>query len=183
MAWLGVVLPLLLLLAGLPLAFFATGLKLRPILRGVTSVPAYFVWLGGMIHMPEMLTRKRYDHADDEEVDSEDEDDDHAYRLGVAPEPIAATRGRRSPLQPRQARGRAQGSAQGRRLRVSPRSIWPKANISCRRWDFWPNPFALHDATALTDEALEENARMLEAVLGDFGVQAAASPRCAQVRW
>src|SRR5690348_3044150 len=32
-------------------------------------------------------------------------------------------------------------------------------------------PVVVHDAAALSDDALEENARMLEAVLADFGVK------------
>src|ERR1044072_5227689 len=49
--WLGVVLPLVLLLVGLPLAFLATGLKLKPILRGAVNVPASMAWLGGMLRI------------------------------------------------------------------------------------------------------------------------------------
>src|ERR1700733_2485574 len=46
MPLLATALPLLLLVAGAPAAFFATGLKVGPIIRGVTAVPAFFVWIG-----------------------------------------------------------------------------------------------------------------------------------------
>ncbi|MEI9990682.1 MAG: DNA translocase FtsK 4TM domain-containing protein [Rhizomicrobium sp.] len=38
--WIAIALPVLLLLAGLPLSFLATGLRLTPILRGLANVPA-----------------------------------------------------------------------------------------------------------------------------------------------
>jgi DNA segregation ATPase FtsK/SpoIIIE, S-DNA-T family len=170
MAWIGFALPLLLLMAGLPLAFLATGLKFRPILRGITAVPAFFVWLGGMVHMPEMLTRKRYDHSDEEEPDSDIEADDHAYGLSVAPEPIAG----RSDDDRRSNRVKREDARKGPPKPKTPRQ--PALNLAESEYQLpalglLAEPVRLHDAAALTDEALEENARMLEAVLGDFGVR------------
>ncbi|MGD0864269.1 MAG: DNA translocase FtsK 4TM domain-containing protein [Rhizomicrobium sp.] len=170
MAWIGFALPLLLLMAGLPLAFLATGLKFRPILRGITAVPAFFVWLGGMVHMPEMLTRKRYDHSDEEEPDSDIEADDHAYGLSVAPEPIAG----RSDDDRRSNRVKREDARKGPQKTKAPRQ--PALNLAESEYQLpalglLAEPVRLHDAAALTDEALEENARMLEAVLGDFGVR------------
>ncbi len=173
MAWLGIVLPLLLLTAGLPLAFLATGLKFRFILRGITAVPAFFVWVGGMIHMPEMLTRKRYDHSDaeEDELESEDETDDHAYGLAVAPEPLA---GRVSEDDRRSSRVKREDARKGP-LKTKP-ARQPALNLAESEYQLpalglLSEPIRLHDAAALSDEALEENARMLEAVLGDFGVR------------
>src|SRR4051794_30478900 len=45
--WLTNIVPLALLAIGLPLAFFATGLKFMPLVRGIANVPAFFVWLVG----------------------------------------------------------------------------------------------------------------------------------------
>ena len=170
MAWIGIALPLLLLVAGLPLAFLATGLKFRPILRGITAVPAFFVWLGGMVHMPEMLTRKRYDHSDEDEPDSDIEADDHAYGLSVAPEPIAG----RADDDRRSNRVKREDARKGPPKPKTPRQ--PALNLAESEYQLpalglLAEPVRLHDAAALTDEALEENARMLEAVLGDFGVR------------
>ena len=169
MPWLAIVLPLVLLMAGLPLAFLATGLKFRPILRGVTAVPAFFVWLGGMIHMPEMLTRKRYDHSDEEELESEDESDDHAYGLSVAPEPLAG-----DDVDRRSSRVKRDDARKGPPKTKPARQ--PALNLAESEYQLpalglLAEPVRLHDAAALSDEALEENARMLEAVLGDFGVR------------
>jgi S-DNA-T family DNA segregation ATPase FtsK/SpoIIIE len=157
----------------LPLAFLATGLKFRLILRGITAVPAFFVWVGGMMHMPEMLTRKRYDHSDaeEDELESEDETDDHAYGLAVAPEPLA---GRVSEDDRRSSRVKREDGRKGPPKTKPARQ--PALNLAESEYQLpalglLSEPVRLHDAAALSDEALEENARMLEAVLGDFGVR------------
>jgi S-DNA-T family DNA segregation ATPase FtsK/SpoIIIE len=170
MGWLAIALPLLLLVAGAPLAFLATGLKFRPIVRGLTAVPAFFVWVGGLIHMPEMLTRRRYDHSDDVEDESEEESDDHAYGLSVAPEPFAG----RSDDDRRSSRVKRDEARRGPPKAKTPRQ--PALNLAESEYQLpalglLSEPVRLHDAAALSDEALEENARMLEAVLGDFGVR------------
>ncbi len=169
MPWLGVVLPLLLLMAGLPLAFFATGLKLQPILRSIATVPAFFVWLGGMIRMPEVLTRPTYEHSDVEEDEQDLDDEDHAYGLAIAPEPIAAHDDDR-----RSSRVKREEARKGPPKTKTPRQ--PALNLAESEYQLpalglLAEPVRLHDAVALSDEALEENARMLEAVLGDFGVR------------
>ena len=171
MAWLGVLLPLLLLTAGLPLAFFATGLKLRPILRGVTSVrgllrlagrhdpPCQRCWRASATIMRTLQW-----------TSFEDENDDHTYGLGVAPEPIAG----RADDDRRSSRVKREDARKGplkAKTCVSPRSILPESEYQLPALGLLAEPVRLHDAAALTDEALEENARMLEAVLGDFGVR------------
>src|SRR6185503_5058158 len=82
--WLAIMLPLLLLIAGAPLAFLATGLRIRPIWRGIVNVPAFFVWLGSQLRMPSL---RRY-HADFDHDDAYEDDD--GYSLGFTPEPVAA---------------------------------------------------------------------------------------------
>ncbi len=47
-------LPLGLLLAGLPLAFLATGLRFMPIVRGVMGVPSAARWAAGLIKKPDL---------------------------------------------------------------------------------------------------------------------------------
>src|SRR5476649_520257 len=75
LAW---ALPLTLLLAGLPLAFLATGLRFMPMLRGIQNIPASAVWLVGLIKKPDF----HFGHHDDDEDSEEYEDDDEgAYHL------------------------------------------------------------------------------------------------------
>jgi S-DNA-T family DNA segregation ATPase FtsK/SpoIIIE len=64
--WVGVVLPLCLLLVGLPLSFLATGLKARPLARGLANLPAGMLWLGGMLKIPD-FARRAVLHDEDEE--------------------------------------------------------------------------------------------------------------------
>ena len=174
--WIGVVLPLLLLIVGLPLSFLATGIHFGRFVRGVANVPAFFMWVGGMLKMPRFTFKgsRDYEHDTDEEhsYEVEDEDsDDAGYGLAIAPEPIAAS-----------------ARDVGRALRVKreePRkkppatpkpSRQPALNLGNSEYQLpalslLAEPVRLHEATTLSDEALEENARMLEAVLADFGVK------------
>jgi S-DNA-T family DNA segregation ATPase FtsK/SpoIIIE len=174
--WIAIAMPLLLLLAGLPLSFLATGIRLKPVLRGVANVPAAFVWAGSLLKRPKFNFRKAapardYDEDDYEpELDAESEDE--AYALNVAPEPIAATRlaERREGRVKREEAKRAlapaakRGSKQPALDLVSNEYQLPSLGLLAE-------PIVVHDATALSDDALEENARMLEAVLTDFGVK------------
>src|SRR5215469_10142654 len=93
-SWLGIVLPLVLLLTGFPLAFLATGLRLKPVLRGLANIPAGAWWLGTQVKMPRLPRREPsfdYDESDDAEHEQYDESDDaDGYGLSVEPEPIAA---------------------------------------------------------------------------------------------
>ncbi|MEI9885322.1 MAG: DNA translocase FtsK 4TM domain-containing protein [Rhizomicrobium sp.] len=168
--WIGIAMPLLLLLAGLPLAFLATGLRLKPVLRGVASIPAGALWLGTLLKMPKFAFRKPYDHDDDEpELDDEKESDDEGYSLDIAPEPIAAAR-----LAERQQNRVKREEA--KRAMAAPKRRQPALDLVSGEYQLpalslLAEPVVVHDSTALSDEALEENARMLEAVLSDFGVK------------
>src|ERR1700749_4183724 len=97
--WIGTALPLLLLIAGLPLAFIATGLRFSRVLRHVGTGAAAAYWLGSKVKLPKASSLRRaepafdYDDEDDLEPDAHIEDDDSVgYALETAPEPIAATR-------------------------------------------------------------------------------------------
>jgi len=164
-------LPLGLLIVGLPLAFLATGLRLAPIARGIIAIPAGAKWLAGLVKRPQI----HFGH--DEEADHEYEDDDEgAYHLddgedepdAVVPESIAATR---------------LAERQKSRVRRDPRVTTPKRadkqpalNLSSGEYQLpalglLTEAPPVKDTHTLSDEALEENARMLEAVLTDFGVK------------
>jgi S-DNA-T family DNA segregation ATPase FtsK/SpoIIIE len=170
--WIGTFVPLLLLAIGLPLAFLATGLEPRAMLRAAANIPATFVWLKGLVRMPDRP--HDYDHhADDDEFEPHDEidDDADAYGLAVAPEPVAAssraTRVRREEL-----RNKALAPVKAKvATSRQPVLALTSGEYQLPSLGLLAEPMRLHDKTALSDEALEENARMLEAVLGDFGVK------------
>ena len=177
LGWLGTALPLLLLACGLPLAFLATGLRFAPLARGVANVPASFIWMGSKVRMPS-LPRFSFRRADAETDDDdyewdEDEDEtddaDDGYALKLRPEPIAATR-----LAERRA-GRIKREA-ARRAAKTKHTRQPALNLSSSEYELpalglLAEPVHHPDHVTLSDEALEENARMLEAVLSDFGVR------------
>jgi S-DNA-T family DNA segregation ATPase FtsK/SpoIIIE len=178
-AWAAWLLPLVLMLAGLPLTFLATGLRWGPIARGVVNIPAGAMWLHGLV-------RRRhdgaYDHADDDDGEYED-DEEGAYHLNddededdgpgsVRPEPIAATR-----LSERQAE-RQKSRIKRESARAQPRRAGSQAALNLASGEYQlpalgllAEPPPSKESHQLSDEALEENARMLEAVLGDFGIK------------
>ena len=168
--WLGVALPLLLLIAGLPLAFIATGLRFSRMARGVATGAAALYWLGGKVKLPARRVAVVHDYdEDDEEPESEEREDD-SYALDIAPEPIAATKlaERRETRIKREEARRAVAPAK--------RSKQPALNLASSEYQLpslglLTEPPRVQDTQALSDEALEENARMLEAVLADFGVK------------
>jgi S-DNA-T family DNA segregation ATPase FtsK/SpoIIIE len=175
--WVSFTLPLLLLLAGLPLAFLATGLKLMPILRGAANIPATAMWLGSLIKSPKLAFSRNeeeddYDHDDsEEELDENDEDEEGAYHLNVAPEPIAATR----LAERRQTRVKRE---EAKKAAAQPKKLKQQAALNLESDEYQlpalgllHEPVPVTDAVQLSDDALEENARMLEAVLTDFGVK------------
>ncbi|HEX2762210.1 MAG TPA: DNA translocase FtsK 4TM domain-containing protein, partial [Rhizomicrobium sp.] len=168
LSWL---LPFLLLLAGLPLAFLATGLRFMPIARGVMNIPATAVWLVGLIKRPV------FHHGDDEEEVHEYQDDDEgAYHLEddepQAPEreSVAATK-----LAERQ-KSRVQRDTRVAAPAAKRADKQPALNLASGEYQLpalglLAEPVTVKDTHTLSDEALEENARMLEAVLADFGVK------------
>ena len=168
LSWL---LPLLLLLAGLPLAFLATGLRFMPIARGVMNIPATAVWLVGLIKRPV------FHHDDDDaEVHEYRDDDEGAYHLEEdAPEApqresVAATK-----LAERQ-KSRVQRDSRVAAPAAKRADKQPALNLAAGEYQLpalglLAEPVTVKDTHTLSDDALEENARMLEAVLADFGVK------------
>ena len=163
--WLSVALPLLLLVAGIPLAFLATGLRFSKVAWHAGNGAAALYWLGTKL-------KPRDKAKEDEILDDEDtfEADSDEYGLDIAPEPIAAARlaeRRETRIKRDEAR-----KAHQARARVSQ----PALNLSSGEYqlpslNLLIEPPRAQDSQALSDEALEENARMLEAVLTDFGVK------------
>ncbi len=86
--WIGTLMPLLLLLAGLPLAFLATGLRLQPMLRGAGEHSGQRVRVGSRIRMLKLPSfartepsfRRKAHHRDYEHDDEDDYEHDDARR-------------------------------------------------------------------------------------------------------
>ncbi len=168
-------LPLALLLVGLPLAFLATGLRFMPLLRGATNIPATGVWLWSLIKKPDFRFA-HHDDADDEDHDYDD-DDEGAYHLDAAeeapgslrPEPIAASR--LAERQKSRVKRDASKTAAPKRADSQPALNLTSGDYHLPGLDLLTEAPPVKNTHTLSDEALEENARMLEAVLADFGVK------------
>ncbi len=181
-AWIGTALPLFLLVMGLPLAFLATGLRFIPLARAGANIPAALWWAGKKIKIPSFKTADadrtepsdHHDYDDDHEANAEDGEDDSGdgYHLDVRPEPLAATRlaERRENRVKREEAKRPVATANAKR------SKQPALNLASDEYQLpalglLAEPVPVADKHGLSDDALEENARMLEAVLTDFGVK------------
>ena len=172
--WLLAAIPVAMILLGLPLAYFATGWKFRTVWNGARAMPALFARVASFARKPEIRAARdesedeedQFDEDDFEPEDTEDADDN--FGLDVKPEPFAA-RGAQSS-------GRIKRE-EHRKAPARPKSArQPALNLGQSEYQLpalglLAEPVRLHERTALSDEALEENARMLEAVLGDFGVR------------
>jgi S-DNA-T family DNA segregation ATPase FtsK/SpoIIIE len=156
--WIAWAMPSILFLTGLPLALLAADLHLRPLLRAGANGAAFVYWLVSLLRMPSFFARKAYDDDSDIEPEVEDEKD---FGLSVAPEPLAASsRVRRDePRKPAAKRTRQPALSLG------------SGDYQLPALGLLAEPRRIADATTLSDESLEENARMLEAVLADFGVK------------
>ena len=163
--WIGFVLPLFLLVSGLPLAFLATGLRFKPLARTVRDIPGYAAWAASL------LKRKNVIEEEDEEEEYEDnvDDEDVSSLSSVRPEPIAAAR----LAQRRESRIKRE---EAKRAPITKKGRQPALNLISGDYQLpalglLAEPVPVAETAALSDEALEENARMLEAVLADFGVK------------
>ena len=170
--WLATLMPLALLIAGLPLSFLATGLRWTPVARLVANVPAALWWIGSRARLPVWPAHDGtlQNETDDDDVESDEEDESEGYHLDMAPEPLAAQKlaERRENRIKREA---------ARKNAVAPkRERQPALNLGSSEYQLpslglLAEPAPVQDTATLSDEALEENARMLEAVLADFGVK------------
>ena len=183
--WLGITLPLLLLLMGLPLSFIATGLRFLPLLRSTSDLAVGVFWLVTRLN-PSRLPKLKLpgfgndtdqdltarDEADGwlagDEVEEEEEEDTEDLGLDLRPEPIAAGRlaeRRENRIKREAARREKQKPTRQPALALS------AGEYQLPALGLLAEPVQHADHRTLSDEALEENARMLEAVLGDFGVR------------
>ncbi|HKQ44765.1 MAG TPA: DNA translocase FtsK 4TM domain-containing protein, partial [Rhizomicrobium sp.] len=165
--------PLGLLVLGLPLAFLATGLRFAPIARGAMRIPAGAAWLVGLVKKPHVS----FGHHDDEDDHAYEDDDEGAYHLGedgdspgaLRPEPIAATR--LAERQSNRVRRDARMAQPAKRADKQPALNLASGDYQLPALGLLTEAPPVKNTHTLSDEALEENARMLEAVLTDFGVK------------
>jgi DNA segregation ATPase FtsK/SpoIIIE, S-DNA-T family len=165
MEWIGWLLPLLFAAAGLTLAMLAADLKLKPILRAGFNAAAFVYWIGSMLKIPSLAyapPRRLYADDDDVEPDAEREED---FGHGVVPEPLASPS-----RESRVKREEAKKTAPAKRPQ-QPALALASSDYELPPLGLLAEPVHTRDAAAFTDESLEENARMLEAVLSDFGVK------------
>ena len=169
LAW---ALPLGLLIMGLPLAFLATGLRFMPIVRGIMNIPSGARWLAGLVKRPQI----HFGH--DEEGEHEYADDEEgAYHLdengdepgAMVPESIAATR--LAERQKSRVRRDARVAQPNKRADKQPALNLASGDYQLPALGLLTEAPPVKNTHTLSDEALEENARMLEAVLTDFGVK------------
>jgi S-DNA-T family DNA segregation ATPase FtsK/SpoIIIE len=173
--WIANVFPGILLLPGTLLAFFATGLQVVPMVESVLNGSASAVWLARFVKnaFDKVRDSKSLDYDDEEEpldLEEYEEDDpeiDDGFGLSVRPEPIAEDRSRHTRVKRDELKKLAPRNKPARQ---------PALNLTTGEYQLpalglLSEPVALHEGSALSDEALEENARMLEAVLADFGVR------------
>src|ERR1700761_1108976 len=173
MSWLANGLPLMLLIVGLPLAFVATGIHVRKTLHNLANVPAFFLWAhektSAAISEYRDSRPRAYDHDhgdDDHEYDDEDEDGD-GYELKLPPEPIAARSEDAGTA--RKVAVRLKREEQKKAAPLKP-AKQPALNLAHSESQLpalglLAEPVRVTDNADISDEALEENARMLEAGL------------------
>src|SRR5258706_555563 len=161
LAW---ALPLGLLIVGLPLAFLATGLRFVPIARGIMNIPAGMAWLITFFKKPNFS----FAHHDDEGDHEYEDDDEGAYHLdadepgSLRPEPIAAAR----LAERQQSRVRRDARvAQSKRADKQPALNLASGDYQLPALGLLTEAPPVKNTHTLSDEALEENARMLEAAL------------------
>ncbi|HYM17543.1 MAG TPA: DNA translocase FtsK 4TM domain-containing protein [Micropepsaceae bacterium] len=174
-AWLVYVIPPVLLLAGSALILTAGGIRWAAVKTVLFAVAGSLWAAGSWLH--QRFSRRRMDEVEDEDfeaepgwdeeadADAESEDDDVAS-LDVAPERFEPRElpGRRVQRDERRRKGKAKAGSQ------------PALNLAEGEYQLPPlgllsEPPVDTAAPAFSDDALEENARLLEAVLSDFGVR------------
>ncbi|HEY4115658.1 MAG TPA: DNA translocase FtsK 4TM domain-containing protein [Rhizomicrobium sp.] len=167
--WLGFAVPLLLLIAGFPLAIIAMGLRFRLLWRASVNTAAFFVWVFSLVHWPALRSEDRTEEYEDTgyEPAPPPKPRPDPYALDVKPEPVAATSARDIRVR-RDEKAKAAAPAKSARQ--------PALNLGTSEYQLPPlgllaEPVHVRDSTDISDEALAENARMLEAVLADFGVK------------
>jgi S-DNA-T family DNA segregation ATPase FtsK/SpoIIIE len=171
--WLGIAIPILFAALGLVLVFVATGLKPRTLADAGLGSVALVRSAGRGLY--RLAFRKRdEDDAEDQEDAEWDEDEEDSDEDAAAD--FVSSEEQSENAAPRDMRGRrVQREERPRKPKGKPDGQ-PALNLAEGEYQLPPlglltEPPAEAIAPAVNDDALEENARLLEAVLGDFGVR------------
>ncbi len=171
MDWVGWALPLFLLVLGVVLAILAADIHIRKVARGGFHVLAFFYWLGSLIHLPEREVRKPVRRVEPkvrrQPVVEEDDEESDVASFDAVPEPVALVS-----REPRVKREEPKKAVLSPKQRAKQTAL----NFESGEYELPPlgllsEPVQRVDQAAFSDESLEENARMLESVLSDFGVK------------
>jgi S-DNA-T family DNA segregation ATPase FtsK/SpoIIIE len=173
-AWLAVAIPILFAALGLVLMFVATGLKARSLAHAGSGTLALLK--SGVGFLSGLSLRRPAKDDEGDQVDPPwDEDEPSDEGLADDDELAVLDEDEDAPSL-RDMRGRrVQRDERPRKLKVKSDSQ-PALNLAEGEYQLPPlgllmEPPAESVAPAVNDDALEENARLLEAVLGDFGVR------------
>ncbi|MGQ0742139.1 MAG: DNA translocase FtsK [Alphaproteobacteria bacterium] len=166
-AWLRYALPVLFFVLGANLAWLSTGIRAEPAIRAARFVARHGVRAAKALR--RILRRGTHASADYEDDEPFEEYDDDGFGdptlRGMRPEPLTPHEGARVLRN------------HDRRKALKPKSDrQPALNLGESEYQLPPLGFLSEppketSAPAFSDDALEENARLLETVLADFGVR------------
>jgi len=173
LSWLVIVLPLAFSAGGATLIILSSGLKWSAFALAFrapsTAIRGAARWFGRM-RWRRTDDIEYEDDSDEQWADDEEDEfvpDDDLADLDIRPEPFGAS----------DPSGKRVRRSEDRRVKTKAKTrLQPALNLAEGEYQLPPlslltEPPAEATAPAYSDDALEENARLLEAVLGDFGVR------------
>jgi S-DNA-T family DNA segregation ATPase FtsK/SpoIIIE len=170
--WVGWALPLALLLGGIALAIYAADIKPRAIVRGAFHTLAFFTWIAGLLKVPEGKAPKRRVEPratraprapEEEELEDEEIEEEEAFDADSEEPP--------EPVTNRIKRDDKKKAAAATAKRAKQPALFSSGEYELPSLNLLSEAQPRRDEAAFSDESLEENARMLESVLSDFGVK------------
>jgi S-DNA-T family DNA segregation ATPase FtsK/SpoIIIE len=179
--WLGLVIAAILSLAAWAFGFVAAGIRLKTVWSGLNGTAD--LALGASTLMGRSVLRRRaHDHEDEDETWEQELEGDEAEQEVEGEdletrEPESDFDAIPEPLLPREPIEKRVRRTDDRRKKVKLKTqLQPALNLTDGEYQLpslglLTEPPAEAGMPAFSDDALEENARLLEAVLGDFGVR------------
>jgi len=160
LSWLGWMAPILMFAVGLTLAILAADVRVRAMLRGSFHALAFVYWLGTLLKWPAEKPKRRERRI--EPSLKEDEEEDEEFEDAA---PVAA-----ASVSNRVKRDEVKKAVPAKRAK-QPALAFNSGEYELPALGLLAEPQHTRDEAAFSDESLEENARMLESVLSDFGVK------------
>ena len=174
LSFLSVLLPAILAASGFALVVLSAGIRWRTVgssFRTAFKAPVQaYGWIRGLFARRALEVEDEYDDEEwiePSEVEDELESEDEVFDFPDRPEPLV----------PRESSEKRVRRAEDRRTKAKGKTrLQPALNLAEGEYQLPPlsllaEPPADATTPAFSDDALEENARLLEAVLGDFGVR------------